>query len=135
MTADLDLGIEIVGAPIVREADGLAMSSRNAYLSPLERTAARCLSGALAAARAAFAGGERRAAALLERAREELAAEPLARIDYAELVDAETIRSVELVDRPALLALAVFIGRTRLIDNAVLTVSSPVAISGHGGGS
>jgi pantoate--beta-alanine ligase len=124
MTADLDLGIEIVGVPIVREADGLAMSSRNAYLSPAERSAARCLSQALAAARTAFARGARRADALLAPVRAVLTAEPLARIDYAELVDAESMRPVEQVDLPAVLALAVFIGRTRLIDNTVLAATS-----------
>jgi len=120
MTADLDLGIEIAGVPIVREADGLAMSSRNAYLSAPERTAARCLSRALAAGRDGLAAGARDAGAVLDRVRAVLDAEPLACIDYAELVDAETIEPLETIDRPALLALAVFIGRTRLIDNTVL---------------
>ncbi len=133
MSADLDLGIEIVGMPIVREADGVAMSSRNARLSPAERAAARCLSRALAAAHEAFARGARGAEAVLECAHAVLAVEPLARVDYAEVVDAETLEPVETIDRPALLALAVFIGRTRLIDNTLL-VPFPVAISGHGGG-
>jgi pantoate--beta-alanine ligase len=124
MTDDLDLGVEIVGVPIVRESDGLAMSSRNAYLSAPERTAARCLSRALAAGRAAFSGGARRADAVLERVRAVLAAEPLARVDYAELVDAASIEPLDRIDRPALLALAVFIGRTRLIDNTVLAATS-----------
>jgi pantoate--beta-alanine ligase len=124
MTADLDLGIEIVGMPIVREADGLAMSSRNAYLSPGERLAARCLSRALAAGRDAAGRGTVRAAAVLEPVHAVLAAEPLARVDYAEVVDAETIEPLDRLDRPALLALAVYIGRTRLIDNAVLAATS-----------
>ena len=124
MSADLDLGIEVVGMPIVREVDGLAMSSRNAYLSAPERTAARCLSRALASGRAAFAAGERRADAVLERVRAVLAAEPLARVDYAELVDADSIEPVDEIQRPALLALAVCIGRTRLIDNTVLAATS-----------
>lgn len=123
MTADLDLGIEIVGAPIVREADGLAMSSRNAYLSAAERTAARCLATALAAAREACDGGERDAGRLLASARAVLAAEPLARIDYVELVDADSLEPVEHLDRLGVLALAVFIGRTRLIDNTVLAAT------------
>lgn len=123
MAADLDTGIEIVGAPIVREADGVAMSSRNAYLSGDERRAARCLSRALAVGRATFAAGTRRAPAILAPVRAVLDAEPLARIDYAELVDAEDIEPVESVQRPALLALAVFVGRTRLIDNTVLSAS------------
>jgi pantoate--beta-alanine ligase len=124
MTADLDLGVEIVGMPIVREADGLAMSSRNAYLSAAERTAARCLSRALKAGRAACTGRGCRADDVLAAARAVLTAEPLARIDYVELVDADTIEPIEVIERPALLALAVFIGRTRLIDNAVLAATS-----------
>lgn len=135
MTADLDLGIEIVGMPTVRESDGVAMSSRNAYLSAGERTAARCLSRALAAARDVAARGACGAAAVLEPVHAVLAAEPLARLDYAELVDAETIEPVETVDRPAVLALAVFIGRTRLIDNILLApVPSRVSTSANRGG-
>jgi pantoate--beta-alanine ligase len=124
MAADLDLGIEIVGMPIVREADGLAMSSRNAYLSPEERAAARCLSRALAAGRDAAQRGSAESAAVLEPVRAVLAAEPLARVDYAEVVDADTIEPLDVLNRPALLALAVFIGRTRLIDNTVLAATS-----------
>ncbi len=120
MVADLDFDVEVLGMPIVREPDGVAMSSRNAYLSAPERRAARCLSRALDTARAAFEAGERRSAALLEKARGVLDAETLARVDYAEIVDAETAQAAGTVDRPALLALAVFIGKTRLIDNAVL---------------
>ena len=124
MAADLDLGIEIVGMPIVREADGLAMSSRNAYLSPEERAAARCLSRALAAGRDAAKRGTAETAAVLEPVRNVLSAEPLARVDYAEVVDADTIEPLDVLNRPALLALAVFIGRTRLIDNTVLAATS-----------
>jgi pantoate--beta-alanine ligase len=124
MTADLDLGIEIVGMPSVRDADGVAMSSRNAYLSATERSAARCLSRALAAGRAAFGAGERRADALLAAVHAVLAAEALARVDYAELVDAENLEPIAAVNQPALLALAAFIGRTRLIDNTVLSATS-----------
>ncbi|MDX2168796.1 MAG: pantoate--beta-alanine ligase [Deltaproteobacteria bacterium] len=123
MAADLDMGVEVVGMPIVREADGLAMSSRNAYLAADERVAARCLSRALAAARTAYLGGARRAADVLAAATTVLAAEPLARVDYAELVDADSLEPTDALERPALLALAVFVGRTRLIDNAVLTAS------------
>jgi len=125
MVADLDYGIEVVGVPTVRETDGLAMSSRNANLSAAERSAARCLSRAIAAGRDAVAAGTREAGAVLARVRAVLAAEPLARIDYTGLVDAETIEPIGTIDRrPALLALAVFVGRTRLIDNAVLTATS-----------
>ena len=120
MVADLDFDVEIIGAPIVREADGIAMSSRNAYLSAAERQAARCLSRALAAGRQLVERGERRVAAVCDTVRRTLAAEPLARVDYVELVDAATLRPVDEINGPTLLALAVFIGRTRLIDNALV---------------
>ena len=123
MAADLDTGIEVVGAPIVREADGVAMSSRNAYLSADERAAARCLSRALASAREALAGGARDSNTILGAVRAELDREPLARVDYAELVDVDSLQPIEHIGDSALLALAVFIGRTRLIDNAVLAVA------------
>jgi len=125
MTADLDFGVEIVGMPIVREPDGLAMSSRNAYLSPAERSAALCLSRGLAAARARFAAGERDPVVLVGAARSPIEAEELARIDYVELRDAATLALVEHeVTRPAVLAMAVFLGPTRLIDNTVLGTGS-----------
>jgi len=120
MVRDLDFGIEIVSVPIVREPDGLAMSSRNAYLGPDERRAALALSAGLAAAQAAFAAGERDAAALVAAARAPIEAEPLARIDYVELRDADELTELARVDRRAVLAMAVFIGKTRLIDNRVL---------------
>jgi len=124
MANDLDTGIEVVGAPIVREADGVAMSSRNAYLSADEREAARCLSRALAAARDAVATGTRAAADVLTSVRAVLDAEPKARIDYAEIVDVDALEPLEHIDHRALIALAVFIGRTRLIDNTILTASN-----------
>src|SRR5512143_502465 len=124
MASDLDTGIEVIGAPIVREADGIAMSSRNAYLSAAERTAARCLSRALAAAREAVAGGARGAADVLAAARAVLDAEPAARVDYVTLVDVDSLEPVDRIAGRALLALAVFIGRTRLIDNTILTASN-----------
>ncbi len=120
LVRDLDFDVEILGAPIVREADGLAMSSRNAYLGPAERQAASCLSQAIAGAEAEFAAGGRDAATLLAHVRRIVEAEPLARLDYAELVDAETLEPVERVDGPTLLALAVYVGKARLIDNTVL---------------
>lgn len=120
MTRDLDLGIEIVGVPIVREADGLAMSSRNAYLSAEDRQAALALSRGLAAAGAAFAAGERRVPALVAAARAPLEAEPRMRIDYVELRDADDLAEVAEIARPVVLALAAFVGATRLIDNRVL---------------
>jgi pantoate--beta-alanine ligase len=120
MVRDLDQGVEIVGMPIVREPDGLAMSSRNAYLSPELRREALALSAGLAAAEAAFGAGERDAAALLAAARAPIAAQPSTRIDYLELRDADELSTIDTVTRPAVLALAVFVGTTRLIDNRVL---------------
>ena len=120
MTADLDFGIEIVGVPTVREADGLAMSSRNARLAPADREAARCIPRALGVAAAVAETGERRAAAVVGRAEAEIAREPRARIEYAELRDPQTLEEVTEVTAPALLAMAVWVGGVRLIDNRVL---------------
>ena len=121
MVRDLSFPVEIVAAPISREADGLARSSRNQYLSAEERAQAPALRRGLDAAEAAFAAGERNADALKTAVRAVLAATPLARPEYVELVDAETLESVAGdVSRPALLALAVRFGTTRLIDNTVL---------------
>jgi len=121
MTRDLDFGIEIVGVPIVRESDGVALSSRNAYLKPDERVAARALSAGLAAAEAKFKAGERTAEALIAAARAPLEAEALARIDYVELRDATELTPLTTLARPAVLAIAAFVGTTRLIDNRVLS--------------
>ncbi|HEU4727855.1 MAG TPA: pantoate--beta-alanine ligase [Kofleriaceae bacterium] len=120
MVRDLDFPIEIVGVPIVREPDGLAMSSRNAYLSADQRRSALSLSAGLAAAEAAFAAGERRADALVAAARAPIEAAAGTRIDYLELRDAHELTPLATVERPAVLALAVFVGTTRLIDNRVL---------------
>jgi pantoate--beta-alanine ligase len=120
MARDLDFGIEIASVPIVREPDGLALSSRNAYLSSEQRRAARSLSAGLAAAETAFAAGERSAAALVAAASAPITAEAGTRIDYVELRDAEDLTPVERVARSAVLAVAVFVGTTRLIDNRVL---------------
>ncbi|MCA9649338.1 MAG: pantoate--beta-alanine ligase [Myxococcales bacterium] len=117
MHADLMLGGRVVGMPIVREADGLALSSRNANLGPAGRRDALALSRFLGRVRERFAAGERRAASLLEGAAAELAP---GRVDYVELVDADDLRPIERVERPALCALAVFVEGVRLIDNAVL---------------
>ena len=114
MVVDLDMGIEIVGVPTVREADGLAMSSRNAYLSPGERARALSISRALFAARDGALGGARDGVALVAGAR---AALDVDRVDYVELVDAESLRPAIDLARPTVLAVAAFIGRTRLIDN------------------
>jgi len=117
MHADLMLDGEIVGMPIVREPDGLAMSSRNANLEPAARIDARALSRFLATVRTRFAAGERSSSALLAEAPERLAP---GRIDYVELVDADDLQPISIVLRPALCALAVFVGGVRLIDNTVL---------------
>jgi pantoate--beta-alanine ligase len=120
MAADLDFGIEIVGVPTVREADGLALSSRNRLLAGDARVAARCVPRALEAAAAAVAAGETAAAVVAERATAAIAAEPLARLEYAEIRDPDTLAEVEVVDGPALLALAAWVGGVRLIDNRIL---------------
>jgi pantoate--beta-alanine ligase len=120
MTADLDFGIDIVGVPTIREADGLAMSSRNVRLAPADREAARCIPRALGVAAAVVETGERRAAAVVGRAEAEIAREPRARIEYAELRDPHSLEEVTEVTAPALLAMAVWVGGVRLIDNRVL---------------
>jgi pantoate--beta-alanine ligase len=119
MVRDLSFGIEVVGMPIVREPDGLALSSRNAYLSPEERVRALALSRALLAARDAAARGERDAAALRARAGETIAAAG-ARVDYVEIVHPETLAPVPRADPGAVMLVAAFVGRTRLIDNVRL---------------
>jgi len=121
MTADLDFGIEIVGVPTVREADGLALSSRNRLLGAEARTAARCVPRALAAAAAAVTAGDTAAAVLVERATGAIAAEPLARLEYAEIRDPDSLTDVDVVTGPALLAVAVWVGGVRLIDNRILS--------------
>jgi pantoate--beta-alanine ligase len=116
MVADLEMGVEIVGMPIVREPDGLAMSSRNAYLSPDERQRALALSRGLIAARLRAENGERDAAALVATAR--ALVEPAAdRVDYVELRDAATLAPLTRLEREAVLLVAAFVGKTRLIDN------------------
>lgn len=121
MAADLNLDSEIVVCPIVREPDGLAMSSRNAYLKPEERRAATVLCRALEAARKEMAAGARDALQLQTVMRRVLDAEPLASTDYAELVDADTFEPVTRVSRPCYALLAVFLGGTRLLDNMLVT--------------
>src|SRR4051812_22361190 len=121
MVRDLHLPVEIVPGPTVREADGLAMSSRNAYLSPEERRAAAVLHRALRAAETAISEGERRGDAVRQRLREVLNTEPLARVEYAEVVSSDSFQPVETLSGRLVLPLAVRIGRTRLIDNIRLT--------------
>ncbi len=121
MAADLHMGVEVVAVPTVREPDGLAMSSRNAYLSPEERRAATVLWRSLCRARELFDGGERRAEVIRGEMRAVLAAEPLARVEYVSVADAETLAELETIqDRAAMVSLAVRIGNTRLIDNVTV---------------
>jgi pantoate--beta-alanine ligase len=120
MAADLDFGIEVVGVPTVRETDGVALSSRNRLLAPADREAARCVPRALAAAAEVVAGGGTRPALVVGAATAVIAAEPRARLEYAELRDPETLEEVMEVAAPAVLALAVWVGGVRLIDNRVL---------------
>jgi pantoate--beta-alanine ligase len=120
MVADLRLGTEIAVCPIVREADGLALSSRNRYLSPAERTQALALSRAVRKAEAQAASGERRASELLEAARQIFVGESAIRVDYIELVNWATLEPVESAALGSLFAVAAWVGATRLIDNTIL---------------
>ena len=120
MVKDLRIGTELVVCPIVREADGLALSSRNVYLSAEERKQALVLSRAVRRVEALAAQGERRAAALIEAARVELAKEPAVRVDYAEIVDWATLVPVATATPGTLFAVAAWVGKTRLIDNGIL---------------
>lgn len=120
MVADLNMDVEIIGMPIVRETDGLALSSRNAYLSPEERKNALSLSRALREAQGLFADGERSVSVLRERVLHLLGEVPGAVIDYADFRDMNTLEAVETASEQTLLALAVKIGKTRLIDNCIL---------------
>ena len=117
MVRDLNFPIEIIGVPTVREADGLALSSRNEYLGAAERQQAPVLQRALQEAGRLTAQGERSAAAILETARKVIATAPLARIDYLEFVDAETLQPISVAGPNSLIAVAAFFGQTRLIDN------------------
>jgi pantoate--beta-alanine ligase len=120
MAIDLALPTEVVACPTVREPDGLALSSRNARLTPAERSAAGVLRRALLAGRAAWESGDRSAKSIRAAVSAELAREPLARPEYVSIADAATLAELERVDRPALLSLAVRFGDTRLIDNEPL---------------
>lgn len=120
MVMDLKLPVEIVACPIVREADGLAMSSRNAYLDPQERKQALVLHRSLMRVRKLFEAGERSAEKLIAVGREEIAGEESVRLDYFEMVNPESLDSVEKVGGGVLVAVAAFVGATRLIDNILL---------------
>ncbi len=117
MVKDMNIPIEIKGCPIVRESDGLAKSSRNTYLSASEREAALILSKAIFAGRDMVKAGERDAKKVVEAMTEIIKSEPLAAIDYVEMVDVETMQSIDVIEGNILCAIAVKIGKTRLIDN------------------
>lgn len=117
---DLNFPLEIVPCPIIREDDGLAKSSRNTYLSADERKAALVLSQSLAKGKAAIEAGEKDAQKVIAIIRQNLETEPLARIDYVEVVDFENIQRIERIEGETLVAIAVYIGKTRLIDNFII---------------
>jgi pantoate--beta-alanine ligase len=123
LVADLDLTTEIIGRPIVREPDGLAMSSRNTYLNPEERAAALCLYRGIQAARELVATGEKARDKIVAVVREIIRQTPFTRIDYVTLVDPETLQEVAAVQGEARLLLAVWVNNTRLLDNTLLTES------------
>lgn len=120
MVRDLDVPVKIVGAPLVREADGLALSSRNTYLSAEERSRALVLHEALDEAQSAFAAGATDPAPILKQMHDKIAAVPGTKIDYVVAVDADSLEPVEALRPNTLLALAVYVGKTRLIDNHIL---------------
>ena len=119
---DLNFGIEIVACPIVREEDGLAKSSRNTYLNAEERQAALVLSQSLKKGKELIENGERDAKVVIETIKANLEKETLARVDYVEVVDFENIQRVETISGETLVAIAVYIGKTRLIDNFIVDV-------------
>lgn len=127
MVEDLCLPVEIVACPIVRESDGLALSSRNAYLSPEERNAATQLYRSLQWAKEEVTRGESSAKILLQGVEARLLAEPLIKLDYAEIVDIRDLRSLEVITADAMLALAAYVGNTRLIDNTLLQADMPIS--------
>ena len=118
--AILNFPVEVIACPIVREADGLAMSSRNAYLSPEERVRAIVLHRSLQRVEKEFRADQRMAVQLCEAGRSVIAQEPQVRLDYLEIVDPDTLEPVERIVRPTLVAVAGYVGSTRLLDNIVL---------------
>jgi len=127
MVADLNLPIEIVGMPIYREEDGLAMSSRNKYLTPPERKAALCIITSLKRAKALFDGGEREGKKIVREVKNSIEAEPLSRIDYIKICDTNDLKDMDQITQRAVLAVAVNIGKARLIDNITFDPSVDIA--------
>ena len=124
MVRDLDIPVQVVIGPIVREPDGLAMSSRNAYLDASQRLSALVLHRSLLAVQERFDRGERKVQALIEAGKQVFAEDPSVRLDYLEIVDTETLDPVDRFSHSALVAVAAFVGKARLIDNVVLTVNT-----------
>ncbi|GIM33519.1 pantoate--beta-alanine ligase [Paraclostridium bifermentans] len=122
MVTDLNFDIEIVSCPIVREADGLAKSSRNTYLSKEERQASTIINKSLKKAKALIKSGERDSKNVIDFIKNEISKEPLAKIDYVSIVDNNTIKNTKTIEDGSLIAVAVFIGNTRLIDNLIFQV-------------
>lgn len=122
MVRDLNFDLEIVGCPIIREEDGLAKSSRNTYLSPEERKAATILHKGLMRGEELIRSGEKRADVIVKEITEIIQSEPLAKIDYVEVVDFDRIESIQTIEGTVLTAVAVYIGKTRLIDNFIITL-------------
>ncbi len=127
MVADLNFAIEIVGMPIYREEDGLAMSSRNKYLTPPERKAALCIITSLKRAKALFDSGEREGKKISREVKNSIEAEPLSRIDYIKICNANDLKDMDQITQRAVLAVAVNIGKTRLIDNIIFDPSGDIA--------
>ncbi|AQR95705.1 pantoate--beta-alanine ligase [Clostridium saccharoperbutylacetonicum] len=122
MVRDLNIDVDIIACPIIREEDGLAKSSRNTYLSAEERKAASVLSRSLNIAKNLLNKGERSASKIKEIMMEEINKEPLAKIDYVEIVDNESLENVEIIEKNILIPIAVYIGKTRLIDNFIFEI-------------
>lgn len=120
MVADLNVDVEIIGCPIIREDDGLAKSSRNTYLNPDERKAALILSKSLKLGKELIESGETDSKAVIKAISDNINTEPLAKIDYVSVVDFNTITPIEKIEKSVLVAIAVYIGKTRLIDNFVI---------------
>jgi len=119
MVSDLNIDVDIVGCPIIREKDGLAKSSRNTYLNKEERKAALCLSKSLKAGKEAIENGEKNSEKVINIIKQIINSEKLSKIDYVEVVDLKTLEHIEIIDKPILVAIAVYIGKTRLIDNFI----------------
>jgi pantoate--beta-alanine ligase len=124
MAEDLHMDVEVLGMPIIREADGLAMSSRNAYLKSEERKAALSLHRSLNRAQELISKGERRAGPLIEEVKGAIQSESLVRTDYVEICDARTLEAIERINRDAVIAVAAYVGKVRLIDNFVYRTTS-----------